>query len=158
MLWKIKHNNPENNEIAVKIGRYKKQKGPFNLTFEEIENSSPKSELTLKGDEFTALIDFIESKYEPFSQGIQKFIPLDEQFESGNLEHLQAFFSNPEKQELIDFVLGHDIIPDELFVAFNQLSKIRAVERFDEMLEENLTEHDWQNGLKKIIGYWELTM
>lgn len=144
MLWKIKHNNSENDEIAVKIGRYKKKKGPFNLTFEELENSEPKSELTLKGSEFEALVEFIESKYEPFQQGVQKFIPLDEQFEAGNIEHLQAFFAHPEKQELIDFVLGHDIIPDELFVAFNQLSKIRAVDRFEEMLEEDLTEHDWQ--------------
>ncbi len=144
MLWKIKHKHSENDEIAVKIGRYKKKKGPLGLTIEEIENLSPKSELTLKGEEFTALINFIESKYEPFSQGVQKFIPLDEQFEAGNLEHLQAFFSNPEKQELIDFVIGHDIIPDELIIAFNQLSKIKAVEKFEEMLKENLTESDWQ--------------
>lgn len=144
MLWRIKHHNRENDELAVKIGRYKKKKGPFNLTFEEVENSIPKSELTLKGDEFQALIDFIESKFNPFEQGVKKFIPLDEQFEAGNLEHLQAFFSHPEKQELIDFVLGHDIIPDELFVAFNQLSKIRAVDKFEDMLENDMTEHDWQ--------------
>ncbi len=144
MLWKIKHNNSENDELAVKLGRYKKKKGPFNLTFEELETSIPKSELTLIGKEFQALINFIESKFNPFEQGVKKFIPLDEQFEAGNLEHLQAFFSHPEKQELIDFVLGHDIIPDELFVAFNQLSKIRAVEKFEEMLENDMTEHDWQ--------------
>ena len=144
MLWKIKHKNSENDELAVKLGRYKKKKGPFNLTFEELETSIPKSELTLIGKEFQALISFIESKFNPFEQGVKKFIPLDEQFEAGNLKHLQAFFSHPEKQELIDFVLGHDIIPDELFVAFNQLSKIRAVEKFEEMLENDMTEHDWQ--------------
>lgn len=144
MLWRIKHNHSENDEIAVKLGRYKKKKGPLNLTFEEIENSTPKSELTLKGEEFQALIDFIEKQVSPFEQGVKKFIPLDEQFEAGNLEHLQAFFSHPEKQELIDFVLGHDIIPHELFDAFNQLTKHKAVEKFDEMLDDDLTEHDWQ--------------
>lgn len=144
ILWKIKHNHSENDEIAVKIGRYKKKKGPFNFTREALENPKPKSELTLKGEEFKSLLEFIESKYEPFQQGVQKFIPLDEQFEAGNIEHLQAFFGNPEKQELIDFVLGHNIIPDELFVAFNQLTKIRAVDKFKEMLRENLTEHNWQ--------------
>lgn len=143
-LWRIKHNNTENNELAVKLGRYKKKKGPFNLTFEELETSTPKSELTLIGEEFQALINFIESKFNPFEQGVKKFIPLDEQFKVGNLEHLQAFFSHPEKQELIDFVLSQDIIPNELFVAFNQLSKIRAVEKFEEMLENDMTEHDWQ--------------
>lgn len=145
MLWRIKHNNSEKHNLGVKLGRYKKKKGPFNLTLEELENSVPKSELTLIGEEFQALINFIESKFNPFEQGVKKFIPLDEQFEKGNLKHLQAFFSHPEKQELIDFVLGHDIIPDELFVAFNQLSKIRAVEMFEEMLENDMTEHDWQN-------------
>lgn len=144
ILWKIKHHHDENDEVAVKIGRYKKKKGPFTFTREVLENPKPKSELTLKGIEFEALLEFIASKYEPFQQGVQKFIPLDEQFEAGNIEHLQAFFGNPEKQELIDFVLGHDIIPDELFVAFNQLTKIRAVENFEEMLDEDLTEHDWQ--------------
>jgi hypothetical protein len=144
MLWKIKHNHSENDEIAVKLGRYKKKKGPFNLTYEEIENSTPKSELTLKGEEFQALVNFIENQVNPFEQGVKKFIPLDEQFEAGNLEHLQAFFSHPEKQELIDFVLGHDIIPNELFSAFNQLAKHKAVERFEEMLDDDLTEHNWQ--------------
>ena len=87
-LWKIKHNHQENDEIAVKLGRYKKKKGPFDLTFEEIENSTPKSELTLKGEEFDALIKFIETHFKPFEQGVTKFIPLDEQFEAGNLEHM----------------------------------------------------------------------
>lgn len=144
MLWKIKHTHHENDELCVKLGRYKKKKGPFNLTFEELENFAPKSELTLTGEEFQALIDFIESHVKPFEQGVKKFIPLDEKFEAGNIEHLQAFFSHPEKQELIDFVISHDIIPAELFVAFNQLSKIRAVDKFEEMLENDMTEHDWQ--------------
>ena len=144
MLWKIRHHHSENDEIAVKIGRYKKKKGPFDLTVEKVENSIPKSELTLKGEEFNALIDFIETHFRPFEQGVKKFIPLDEKFQADNLEHLQAFFNHPEKQELIDFVLGHDIIPTELFNAFNQLSKIRAIEKFEEMLENDLTEHDWQ--------------
>jgi hypothetical protein len=144
MLWRIKHDNSENAKLAVKLGRYKKKKGPFNLTFEELENSSPKSELTLAGEEFQALINFIESKFNPFKQGVRKFIPLDEQFEAGNLEHLQAFFGHPEKQELIDFVLRHNIIPDELLIALNQVSKIRAIDKFEEMLENDLTEHEWQ--------------
>lgn len=143
-LWKIAHNNPENDEIALKIGRYRKKKGPFDLTFEEIENSSPKSELTLQGDEFQSLINFLEKHYAPFEQGVKKYVAFDEQFEAGNIEHIQAFFNHPEKQELIDFIIGHDIIPNELFVAFNQLSKLRAVEKFEEMLDEDLTEHDWQ--------------
>lgn len=144
MLWRIKHNNSENDEIAVKIGRYKKKKGFLNSTFEELETLSPKSELTLKGEEFQALIDFIESHFSPFEQGVKKFIPLDKQFEAGNLEYIQAFFNHPHKQELIEFIHGNDIIPDELFVALNHLSKVRAVKIFEDMLDNDLAEHDWQ--------------
>lgn len=144
MLWRIKHHHSENDEIAVKIGRYKKSKGYFDLTFEELENSQPKSELTLIGEEFQGLIEFINTHYKPFEEGVKKFIPLDEQFSVNNLEHLQAFFNQPDKKELIDFVLGHDILPTELYTAFSHLSKIRAVERFERMLESDLTEHEWQ--------------
>jgi len=41
-------------------------------------------------------------------------------------------------------IIGHDIIPEELFTAFQQLSKVKAVEQFEEMLEQDLTEHEWQ--------------
>ncbi len=154
-LWTIKHNNSENDEIAVKIGRYKKKEDSFNLTYEEVEESTPKSELTLKGKEFEALIDFIATHFKPFKQGVKRFIPLNEQFRAENLAHLQAFFNQPEKKQLIDFVLGNDIIPDELFTAFNQLSKFRAVEKFEEMLRNDLTEHDWQKWFQEnswVIG------
>jgi Domain of unknown function (DUF4263) len=144
MLWKIEHHKKENNEICLKIGRYKKKKGPFNLTPEELEHSVPKSELTLEGEEFLGLIDFIEKNYEPFSKGVQKFISLDQKFEAENVKNLQSFFEHPEKKELIDFLLGHNIIPNELFIAFNQLTKSRAIEKFEKMLEDDLTEHDWQ--------------
>lgn len=143
-LWHIKHNDPENNEVAVKIGRYKKKKGPLNITFEELESLVPKSELTFKGDEFKALVEFIEKHYEPFSQGVKKYIPLGAEFEVGNIEHLQAFFNHPEKTELINFILNHKLIPDDVITAINHISKVKAVEQFEEMLEEDLTEHEWQ--------------
>jgi len=75
VLWKIKHTHSENDEIAVKIGRYTKKKGPFNLIIENLENTKPKSELTLKGDEFEALIDFIES-HVIYSNQFQNIRPL----------------------------------------------------------------------------------
>ncbi len=143
-FWKILHSTPGREEINLKLGRYKKKKGIYNLSFEELEALAPKSELTLTGDEFTALINFLQNNYEPFKEGIKKFIPLDEKFDKQNIEHLKAIFDNPHKQELLDFIIGHDIIPEELFTAFQQLSKVKAVEQFEEMLEQDLTEHEWQ--------------
>lgn len=142
-LWGIPHSSGVD-EIAIKIGRYKKKKGFFRFTSEEIENSNPKSELTLTGDEFQGLILFLENHYEPFKRGVKKFIPLNEEFEASNLNHLKAFFNHPEKQELINFVIGHEIIPGELFTAIDHIEKKHAVEQFQSMLEEELTEHDWQ--------------
>jgi len=144
-LWRIPHNNPENNEIAVKLGRYKKTKNIFNQSFEELETAIPKSELTFKGLEFQALINFIQQNYEPFSKGIQKFIPLDENFDVSNLKHLQSFFANPDKQKLVEYILEHNIIPNELFIVFNNLSKIQAIKQFEGMLENDNTEQKWQN-------------
>lgn len=153
-LWKIPHHHPENNEIAVKLGRYKKQKGLISLSGEELETSIPKSELTLQGDEFQALIDFIQQEYEPFSLGIHKFIPLDEDFDTENLEHLQSFFANPQKQELSEYIFKHNIIPEDLMFAFNQLSKINAIKQFEEMLNDDKTEHEWQKWFQ--LNSWVL--
>lgn len=143
-LWKIPHKSSGIEEVSLKIGRYKKQRGPYNWDLEVPESESPKSELTLSGDEFTALIQFLENQYEPFQRGISKFIPLDEPFEPKNIEHLQMFFSHPGREELIQFVLEHNIIPQEMFTAFAQVAKIRAIEEFEGMLDEDLLEQDWQ--------------
>lgn len=143
-LYKIPHNRTKNDEVAVKIGKYKKRKEIQDLTSDELENSTPKSELTLKGEEFHALIEFIESHFEPFEKGIKKYIPLDNQFSKENLTYLQTFFNHPKKQELVHFFLQNNIIPEELLLALNQISKKRAVNEFEKMLENDLTEHDWQ--------------
>lgn len=142
-LWKIPHTNHPD-EISLKIGRYKKKKGVFINNAEEPEILSPKSELTLTGEEFDSLISFLQLNFEPFKKGVKKFVPLDESFNHANIEHLKAFFENPEKQELFDFIIEHDIIPKDLFSAFQQLTKVRAIQEFEDMLEEDLTEHKWQ--------------
>lgn len=143
VLWKIPHTSRPD-EVSLKIGRYKKRKGPFNLSIEELESLTPKSELTLTDEEFNSLIQFLQRNFEPFKEGIKKFVPLDESFDDANIEHLRAFFENPEKQELIDFIIEHKIISNDLFIAFQQLLKVRAIEEFENMLNKDLTESKWQ--------------
>jgi len=140
-LWKIPHPNSGIQDISLKIGRYSKKRGPFDLDFEHLESSTPKSELTLTGEEFSALIQFLENQYEPFKSGVGRFIPLDEPFDKGNIEHLQAFFRHPEKQELVEFIFSNGIIPEEFFLAFNHISKRRAIDEFEGMLDEDLLEN-----------------
>ena len=152
-LWKIPHTNRPD-EVSLKVGRYKKKKGIFNLTVEELESLEPKSELTLTDEEFKALVVFLQTNFEPFKEGFKKYVPLDENFNQANIDHLKAFFENPEKQELLDFIIGHDIIPNDLFVAFQQLTKVRAIEDYESMLDEDLTEHKWQKWFN--INSWVL--
>ncbi|MBD0331036.1 MAG: DUF4263 domain-containing protein [Chitinophagaceae bacterium] len=143
-LWKIKHTNSGIEEVQLKIGRYKKNKRGLSLPFEDVEISNPKSELTLSGEEFDSLIKFLQENYEPFKNGVRKYVPVSEQFHLDNVEYLRTFFANPEKQKLLEFIVSHDIIPQELLIAFNQLTRVRAVERFEEMLDCDLDEHHWQ--------------
>ena len=56
IFWKVPHNNSDD-EIHLKIGRYNKPKDWSES--ESLELDSPKSELTLDGEEFQNLIDFI---------------------------------------------------------------------------------------------------
>jgi len=148
-LWKIHHTNSGTDEISLKIGRYKKPKGLTISTVVQHDSLNPKSELTLTGEEFLALISFIQNNYEPLKEGIKKYIPLDETFDTKNLVHLKAIFANPEKKQLLDFVVSNNLIPQDLFIALQQVSKVKAIEEYKIMLNQNLTEHQWQKWFKE---------
>jgi hypothetical protein len=72
-FWKIPHHTQEEEDVCLKNGRYTKNPGQP----ETIECGAPKSELTLDNDEFKALLSFIAENYEPFKQGVKRYIPLD---------------------------------------------------------------------------------
>jgi hypothetical protein len=85
-FWKIPHRQSGKEEVALKLGRYKKKKGIFNMSFEEIESLSPRSELTLTGEEFEGLINLLQENYLPFKEGVKKYIPIEAAFEQGNID------------------------------------------------------------------------
>jgi len=68
----VPHNTRED-EVHLKLGRYKKPKDWLETEVVELDN--PKSELTLTGDEFSSLIGFIQENYEPFKDGTKAFYP-----------------------------------------------------------------------------------
>lgn len=136
LFWKIPHDTPKE-DICLKIGRYKKDgKSP--------EVDQPKSELTLDNEEFQALIKFLSENFEPFKKGIKKYIPLNEDFDDKKLEHLRAFFDNPDKQQIIDFVVKNNIFPDDLVAGLQHQVRIGAIKKFEQMLKENQLEQKWQ--------------
>ena len=145
MLWKIPHHHTDVEDFSLKIGRYAKPKGLFGVRVDwKPENSSPKSELTLDNEEFRNLILFLQENYEPFRQGVKKYIPLDESFNQTSIEHLQAVFINPDKEAVVKLVVENDIIPDDLLIALQNMNRISAVKKFAEMLKNDLKEQKWQ--------------
>lgn len=143
VLWKIPHKSGVE-DVCLKIGRYNKN----DFLVEELENQTPKSELTLEDDEFQNLLKFIRENYEPFRLGVREYIPLDEQFDHRSIVHLKAVFDNPEKQKLLDFIIENDILPDDIVSGLQQRLRARAIKEFEEMLDKNLVEHEWQNWFK----------
>jgi len=140
-LWSIPHDSGRE-DIALKIGRYKKPK--FGVGGGTPEISEPKSELTLSDQEFKALIEFVRENYEPFRHGVKAFIPLDTPFEAENAAQIRALFSLPEKHKLVEFIISNRIIPEELSTLLEQARRVRAVKDFETMLEDDLIEPRWQ--------------
>ena len=126
-LWKIPHTS-QKEDIRLKLGRYKKSED-FEID-DMPESLTPKSELTLDHEEFLALIDFLQEKYEPFRQGVKAFIPLDAPFAAENAQQIRALFTLPKKLELINFILDNDVIPRELAAGLRQARRARALREF----------------------------
>lgn len=140
-FWKISHNTSDD-EVNLKLGRYKI---PKEYSEEELpEILDPKSELTLDGEEFSALIALLQEQYEPFKEGVKAYIPLDKPFDKSNAEQIRALFSHENEQELVKFILSNDVIPDELEAGLQSAKRIKAIAEFESMLEDDHVESKWQ--------------
>lgn len=144
-FWKIPHNNSQQEDICLKIGRYNKN----GFAPETLENSNPKSELTLDNEEFQKLLEFLSENYEPFKKGIRKYIPIDEKFDQEKVEHLKAIFDNPNKEQILDFIAKNNILPKDLITGLQNQTRINAVKEFENMLSQNLVEQKWQEWLNQ---------
>ena len=146
LFWRILHNSGKE-DIYLKVGRYKK---PPDWPFVEApETMAPKSELTLDDEEFRNLIDFIRENYEPFKAGTKAFIPVDRPLDSHTAKVVKHLFTHPEKRKLVDFVAGHEIIPEHLILALHQKRRMDAVAEFERMLMQDLTEPHWQRWFQR---------
>jgi hypothetical protein len=138
-FWKIPHKTPQE-DIHFKIGRYNKN----GFASDTLEIEEPRSQLTLDNEEFKNLIDFLSENYEPFKRGAREYIPLNEKFDEGNIAHLKAVFENPDKREVLDFIIKNGILPADLIFGLQHQMKIRAVREFESMLSQDLVEQEWQ--------------
>ena len=141
VFWKIPHSNKQKEDICLKIGRYEKA---ATHELEVLEQENPKSELTLDDDEFRALINFLQENYEPFRSGVRSYIPISSDMDQGNVATLKSLFNNPNTQEILDFIVKNEIIPDDLVTGLQNVSRSQAVADFENMLTQDLPESKWQ--------------
>ncbi len=143
-FWKIAHNTAKE-DVCLKLGRYIKPKDFISIHDEEqLESLKPKSELTLNHNEFKSLIDFLQENYEPFRKGVKAFIPLDQPFDIENANQIRALFSLPNKDEVIKFILNNNVIPGDLVLGLRHSQRLRAINKFENMLTKDLVEAEWQ--------------
>lgn len=151
VLWKIPHNTRED-EVNLKVGRYKKPKEWNESEVAELNN--PKSELTLTGDEFSNLIDFIQQNYEPFKNGTKAFIPLDNPYDSSVAQQIKQLLNLDDRKRILRFLLENEVIPNDLEVGLAHAKRSRAIDEFNAMLELDFTENKWQRWFE--VNSWIL--
>ena len=145
IFWRVPHYRTNREDIKLKIGRYTR----LGFNRETLQATNPKSELTLDDDEFRNLLQFIGENYEPFRAHETKYLSLDDTLDEDNLEHLRAIFRNPNKQQLLQFIVENSILPDDLLLAVQTQQRIKAITEFEAMLNADLREHDWQGWFSK---------
>ncbi len=150
-LWKVPHNTRED-EIHLKIGRYRKPKEWHESEVAELDE--PKSELTLTGDEFSNLIGFIQQNYEPFKDGTKAFIPLDNPYDSSVAQQVKQLLNLDDRERMLSFLVENEVIPSDLEAGLAHAKRSRAIDEFHAMLELDLTENNWQGWFE--VNSWVL--
>lgn len=140
-FWKVPHNTRED-DIYLKVGRYKKPADWYET--EEVEVGEPKSELTLDGEEFLSLIEFLRLNYEPFKDGTKAFIPLDNPYDQGTAQQVRQLLNIPDRKAMLDFVVSNDVIPQDLEIGLAHARRSRAIDEFINLLESDYVEDKWQ--------------
>jgi hypothetical protein len=144
-FWRVPHSQSNREDIRLKIGRYAK----LGFNQETLQATTPKSELTLDDEEFRKLLQFISENYEPFRARETRYLPLDGSLDENNLKHLRTIFRNPNKQQLLQFIVENSILPDDLLVAVQNQQRTKAISEFEDMLKTDAREHDWQRWFSK---------
>lgn len=140
-MWKVPHNTRDD-EVHLKLGRYRKPKEWFEIEVAELDN--PKSELTLTGEEFVNLIGFIQENYEPFKNGTKAFIPLDNPYDQSVAHQVKQLLNLDDRERMLNFLIDNEVIPSDLEIGLAHAKRLRAVDEFNAMLELDLTENNWQ--------------
>ena len=108
-----------------------------------LETENARRALTIDNEETKDLRKYLQDSYEPFRLGVNAFSPLDRPYDDESAERIKAFFSHPEN-DLIDFILAREIIPEQVEVALQQARRLLAIREFEHMLQENDVTQKWK--------------
>ena len=147
IFWRIPHNDPQREDIRLKLGRYTRNAPTASKPVPE--TAKPKSELTLDDEEFRSLIRFLEENYEPFRVGEHRYVPVSSQLSAGDIKQLRAIFEDTDRRRVVDLVVANRLLPDEVVAALQIRARRAAVDEFRGMLADDLREHDWQEWFTK---------
>lgn len=138
IFWRIPHST-RSHAIGLKLGRYKRSDGG-----ESVDVGDPKSELTLDEDECAQLVEFLQRHHAPLQEGATKYLVLDEGVPEVEIETVRRLFSSPDRESLVELLLKHEVLPDDLLHALDRRRKANAVFELEQMLAEDRVEADWQ--------------
>lgn len=135
VLMKIPHNDPDNIDISLKLGRYKLIGGSLDI-------KNPKSELTLDNDELNSLITYLSKNYKPITLGKGEYISVESE-QAKLLEQLKNAFDG--KEGVANAIIESGILTSDVYYAVNVINRKNALEEFENMLSQDLPESDWQS-------------
>jgi hypothetical protein len=138
VFWKIPHTT-RGDQISLKLGRYRRTD-----TGEEVDVGPPKSELTLEDDEFRELVEFLANHHEPLREGARKYLLIGDGLSDDQVEQVRALFGHPDREQLVDFMLTNNLLPEDLLHALDYRRKADAVRQLEGMLKQDLVESNWQ--------------
>lgn len=136
-LYRVPHHNEETVDLALRIGRY-------NRLTRDPEVPEPKSALTLDNEELEGLIDYLSEVYGPIRDRSQRYIPLGEDLNDTEIQDLKRLFTESDQSKLVELLITHSLLPEGLLDALEMCNRHDAVKEFEQMLENDLVEHDWQ--------------
>lgn len=134
MLMKIPHADAAKEDVVLKVGRYK--------IFSGIETDNPKSELTLDNEELNELIHYIESNYTPVSLGSGQYIAVQDD-QAQTIRKFKAILEN--QPSVAQALFDNNILTDNLLLAATAIHKKRALEYFEQEIEQDYPESFWQD-------------
>ncbi|NHN34680.1 Shedu anti-phage system protein SduA domain-containing protein [Paenibacillus agricola] len=143
-LWGINHNSTDKT-TSLKIGRYKKVNGS-----DSVEWISPKSEMTLDNTELEGLCEFLNDNYEPFRLGIKSYVSVENDVQKS----LMNIITSNKNERIIAALSDVDVMSDEIFVGIQMAKRINALNKFEEMLDNDCREEAWQKWFE--INSWIL--